>query len=188
MPNENDFITNAKTSFPISPTHHIEYFTEQDCEPVPRSSKQPFQGVYVRRAIDGDTIELANRKRVRLIGINTPESTYKIETYGKEARDYTEEKLAGRAIWLQRDVSQYDRYGRLLRYVWLEVPWDQNMEAETRIKMFNAHLILYGYAELSTFPPDVAYSSYFRQFAQEARRNKAGLWKFEGKDNTLFSY
>jgi len=76
------------------------------------------QTAIVHRAIDGDTIELTNRRRVRLIGINTPESTYKIERYGIEAKSYTEKKLAGRTVWLEKDVSEYDRYGRLLRIVW----------------------------------------------------------------------
>jgi micrococcal nuclease len=153
--------------------------------PTRREGELPsFQSAIVRRAIDGDTIELSSRQRLRLIGVNTPESTYKMETYGTEAKDYTEEKLGGRSIWLQRDVSQYDRYGRMLRYVWLELPGEQNLEAEIRTKMFNAHLILDGYAELSTFPPDVLYSSYFRQFVREAQRNKAGLWGFAMKDST----
>jgi micrococcal nuclease len=93
-----------------------------------------FQSTIVQRVIDGDTIELTNRKRVRLIGINTPESTYKIETFGKEARNYSQEKLAGKTIWLQKEISDNDRYGRLLRIVWLEQPVDSQDESEIRLK------------------------------------------------------
>ena len=143
-----------------------------------------FQSAIVLHAIDGDTIELTNRQRVRLIGINTPESTYKIEVYGKEARNYTNEKLAGRAVWLQKDLSERDRYGRLLRIVWLEQP-ENYFESEIRLKMFNADLILKGYAEPSTFPPDVKFSPFFRQFAREARSQKVGLWRFGGKGTTI---
>lgn len=143
-----------------------------------------FQSAIVLHAIDGDTIELTNRQRVRLIGINTPESTYKIEVYGKEARNYTNEKLAGRAVWLQKDLSERDRYGRLLRIVWLEQP-ENYFESEIRLKMFNADLILKGYAEPSTFPPDVKFSPFFRQFAREARSQKVGLWRFAGKGTTI---
>ena len=143
-----------------------------------------FQSAIVLHAIDGDTIELTNRQRVRLIGINTPESTYKIEEYGKEARNYTEEQLVGRTVWLQKDLSERDRYGRLLRIVWLEQP-ENYFESEIRLKMFNADLILKGYAEPSTFPPDVKFSPFFRQFAREARSQKVGLWRFGGKGTTI---
>jgi micrococcal nuclease len=132
-----------------------------------------------------ETIELTNRRRVRLIGINTPETTYKIEAYGKEARNYTHAKLTGRTVWLQKDISDIDRYGRLLRVVWLEQPLEDNKEAEIRLKMFNAELILKGYAEPSTFPPDVKFSPYFREFAREARSQKVGLWRFGGKGTTI---
>lgn len=120
---------------------------------------------------------------MRLIGINTPESTYKIEAYGKEARNYTQEKLAGSNVWLQKNLSERDRYGRLLRIVWLEQP-ENYFESEIRLKMFNAELILKGYAEPSTFPPDVKFSPYFRHFAREARSSKVGLWRFGGKGTT----
>ncbi|WP_053363471.1 thermonuclease family protein [Bacillus sp. FJAT-27251] len=189
MPEHNVFNTTSKTGFPGSPRPgdpaHPWTKESLNYHPLRKPMELPsFQTAIVRRAIDGDTIELTSRERVRLIGVNTPESTYKMETFGKEAKDFTEEKLTGKAIWLQRDVSEHDRYGRLLRYVWLELPWEQNLETEIRRKMFNAHLILNGYAELSTFPPDVLYYSYFRQFAREARRIKAGLWGFAMKNST----
>ncbi|WP_052948647.1 thermonuclease family protein [Mesobacillus campisalis] len=187
MPAHSGFNTTATTDLPGNPRSGEHPWTKNSLNdhPLRKPIELPsFQTATVRRAIDGDTIELTSRKRVRLIGINTPESTYKMETFGQEAKDFTEEKLGGRAIWLQRDVSEYDRYGRLLRYVWLELPWEQNLEYQIRTKMFNAHLILNGYAELSAFPPDVLYSFYFRQFAWEARRNKVGLWGFGGRGST----
>jgi len=158
----------------------------QDDQQVRKSLEvEFFQRAIVQRVIDGDTIELTNKKRVRLIGINTPESTYKIEVYGKEAQNYSQEKLAGRTIWLQKEISDSDRYGRLLRIVWLEQPVDSRNEDEIRLKMFNAELILNGYAEPSTFPPDVKYSPYFRQFAREARSLRVGLWRFGRKGTTI---
>jgi micrococcal nuclease len=170
----------------IDDSAHLCNEENHDHQQVRKSLKMnSFQRAMVQRVIDGDTIELTNRKRVRFIGINTPESTYKIETYGKEARNYSQEKLAGRTIWLQKEISDIDRYGRLLRIVWLEQPFDSQDEGEIRLKMFNAELILNGYAEPSTFPPDVKYSAYFRQFAREARSQRVGLWRFGRNGATI---
>lgn len=68
----------------------------------------------VSRVVDGDTFQLSDRSKVRLVGVNTPESTNRHEQYGKEASNYTKTKLEGKKIWLQKDVSETDRYGRLL--------------------------------------------------------------------------
>jgi micrococcal nuclease len=137
----------------------------------------------VARVVDGDTFELTDGRKVRLIGVNTPESTTRTEPYGKEASNYTKSKLEGKQIYLQKDVSETDRYGRLLRIVWLQVPNDDMNEKEIRSKMFNADLVLNGYAEPSTYPPDVKYSDYFVKFAREAREKNKGLWSF-GENGT----
>lgn len=137
----------------------------------------------VSRVTDGDTIVTSDGSKIRLIGVNTPESTTRTEEYGKEASNYTTTKLNGKQIWLQKDVSETDRYGRLLRIVWLEIPSDDMEENEIRTKMFNADLVLNGYAEPSTFPPDVKYSEYFVKFAKEAREQNKGLWAF-GENGT----
>ncbi|EMI10405.1 thermonuclease family protein [Anoxybacillus gonensis] len=132
----------------------------------------------ISKVIDGDTFELSDGKKVRLIGVNTPESTTRTEEYGKEASKYTKLKLEGKTVYLQKDVSEADRYGRLLRIVWLQIPNDDMNEKEIRTKMFNADLVLNGYAEPSTYPPDVKYSEYFVKFAREAREQNKGLWAF----------
>lgn len=134
--------------------------------------------VTVGRVVDGDTIETADGQKIRFIGVNTPESTTKTETFGKEASNYTTSKLDGQKVWIQKDVSETDRYGRLLRIIWLAIPTDDMNETEIRTKMFNADLVLNGYAEPSTYPPDVKYSEYFVKFAREARESGSGLWAF----------
>ncbi|WP_240326776.1 thermonuclease family protein [Aeribacillus pallidus] len=132
----------------------------------------------VARVVDGDTFELSDGQKVRMIGVNTPESTTRTEEYGKEASSYTKSKLEGKQVWLQKDVSETDRYGRLLRIVWLQIPNDDMNESEIRSKMFNADLVINGYAEPSTYPPDVKYAEYFRKFAREAREKEVGLWAY----------
>lgn len=137
----------------------------------------------VTRVVDGDTIQLSDGSKVRLVGVNTPESTTRTEEYGKEASNYTKSKLEGKEVWLQKDVSETDRYDRLLRIVWLDIPTDDMDDQEIRTKMFNANLVLNGYAEPSTYPPDVKYSEYFVKYAREAREANTGLWVF-GENGT----
>ncbi|WP_409275172.1 thermonuclease family protein [Neobacillus sp. SCS-31] len=134
--------------------------------------------VTVGRVVDGDTIHTTDGRKIRFVGVNTPESTTRHEPYGKEASDYTKSRLNGKQIWIQKDVSDTDRYGRLLRIIWLAVPTNDMDEKEIRAKMFNAELVLNGYAEPSTYPPDVKYSNYFVKFAREARQNNKGLWTY----------
>jgi len=138
-------------------------------------------GVTVTRVIDGDTIEVEMRGetyKVRLIGINTPESTTRIESYGKEASNFTKSQLLGKKVYLEKDVSETDKYGRLLRYVWLKKP-SEPTDSEIRTKMFNAILVLEGYAQAATYPPDVKYAEYFAKYEAEARESSRGLWALE---------
>ncbi|MED4401371.1 thermonuclease family protein [Metabacillus fastidiosus] len=139
--------------------------------------------VTISRVVDGDTVELSDRRKIRLVGVNTPESTTRTEEYGKEASNYTTDKLEGKQVWIQKDVSDTDRYNRDLRIIWLAIPSDDMNEDEIRSKMFNADLVINGYAEPSTYPPDVKYSEYFVKFAREARENNTGLWAF-GENGT----
>jgi len=132
-----------------------------------------FERATIARVIDGDTVVLENGERVRLIGVNTPE---KNEAFGSEATAFTRERLEGETVWLQKDISDRDRYDRLLRYIWLERPLNPASEDEIREKMFNAILVIEGYAQPSTYRPDVALSEFFRELAREARSRGAGLW------------
>lgn len=139
--------------------------------------------VSVARVVDGDTIELTDGSKVRIIGVNTPESTTKQEPYGEEASNYTKSQLTGKTIYLEKDVSETDKYGRLLRYIWLDVPKEIS-DSEIRAKMFNANLLLNGYAQVSTYPPDVKYQEYFTKFNAEARNANKGLWAISSVGTT----
>lgn len=135
--------------------------------------------VSVTRIVDGDTIEVSmpngSTEKVRFIGVDTPESTTAIEPFGKEASAFTAKALTGKTVYLETDVEQRDRYGRLLAHVWLEAPVEAS-DAEVRAKLFNAQLVLAGYANLMTIPPNVKYVDYLRAYEQEARTASAGLW------------
>jgi len=132
--------------------------------------------VAVARVIDGDTIEIAvgdpsagaqGRDRVRYIGIDTPETVdprKPVQCFGVEASVRNKEFVEGTVVRLVRDVSDRDRYGRLLRYVWV---------GDTFV---NLELVREGYAHASAFPPDVAHADEFQQAEAEARAAGRGLW------------
>ncbi len=103
-------------------------------------------------------------ERVRYIGIDTPESTSEQECFGVEATRRNTELVLGKTVELETDVSQRDRYGRLLRYVWVGNA------------MVNEILVREGYAQVSTFPPDVKYVERFLAAQKEARDASLGLW------------
>jgi micrococcal nuclease len=133
----------------------------------------------VSKVIDGDTFELSDGRKVRLIGVNTPESTTRTEEYGKEASNYTKSKIQGRQVYLQKDVSETDRYGRLLRIVWLKVPTDDMEESEIRSKMFNADLVINGYAEPSTYPPMSNMPSFLENLPVKQGKRMSGCGPLE---------
>ncbi|MEW5899319.1 MAG: thermonuclease family protein [Bacillota bacterium] len=133
----------------------------------------------VTKVIDGDTVWVrlkdGREEKVRLIGVDTPESTREVEPYGKEAAAYTKKRLEKKTVYLELDVGERDKYDRLLAYVWLSRPKDDGAE-EVRAKMFNAELLLNGYAQVLTVPPNVKYAELFTGFQREAREKKKGLW------------
>jgi len=139
--------------------------------------------VTVTSVSDGDTVHVklnGRGERVRMIGVNCPEISHpdlgiKEEPYGREAKAYTERQLTGKKVWLEFDVQERDKYGRLLAYVWLEPP-TFGSEEEVRAKMFNARLLLDGYAQVMTVSPNVKYADMFVKFQREAREQGKGLW------------
>lgn len=136
--------------------------------PTPQSSNT-FQEAKVVRVIDGDTVVVDRgngHEKVRFILVDTPETkhpTKGVQYFGKEASDFTTNSLNGRTVYLQKDVSETDKYNRLLRYVWVERPSsNEPTNEEIRNKCFNAILLLGGYANVTTFPPDIKYVEPFQ--------------------------
>ena len=141
-----------------------------------------FEKVKVTRHIDGDTVVVTfadgREEKLRLIGVNTPETLHpnkEVESYGKEASEYTKSKLLNTTVYLEKDISETDVYGRLLRYVWLYKPIKID-ELSIKNNMFNAILILDGYGQVSTYPPDVKYIDFFNDFQTQAINLNKGLW------------
>ena len=133
----------------------------------------------VTKVIDGDTIWVdinGKEEKVRFIGVNCPEYTTKIEEYGKEATEYTTTELLGKKVYLQKDVSQTDDYNRLLRYVWLE-KIDTINEENIENYLFNAKLVINGYAQSNYYKPDISLQNYLEKFEKEAKKQKIGIWQ-----------
>ncbi len=121
----------------------------------------------VARVIDGDTIELEGGRRVRYIGVDTPESVDRrrgVQCFGREAAEKNRELVEGKTVRLERDVSDRDKFGRMLRYVWV---------GDTLV---NRELVRLGYANAYRHPPDVARADEFREAEREAREANRGLW------------
>lgn len=141
-----------------------------------KSNENGLELVTVIKVIDGDTFVVSDGRRVRLVGVDTPESFERIEKYGIQAKNYTTDQLLGKSVWLQRDVSDIDCYSRSLRIVWLEKPLKDMDIQEIREKMFNAQLVLKGFAEAVDYFPDVTYSHFLNWFMGEAKECRKGMW------------
>ena len=129
------------------------------CVPVATESQ-----VKVVRVIDGDTIEIAGGAHVRYIGMDTPETYPKVEFYGPEAKAKNIELVEGKLVTLEKDVSDTDKYGRLLRYVYVDGVF------------VNGELVRLGYAEAVAYPPDTRYQWQLEQLEKEAKAAKLGIW------------
>ena len=165
-----------------------------DHKPEPGSTSKPSdtaipEGLIkakVVRVVDGDTLVVyldGRKERVRLIGIDTPESSPNrkalrdsrrsgldldaIVEAGKEAKGYVMSLVKpGDDVYLEFDVQKRDRYGRLLAYVYLKDG-----------RMLNELLLENGYALVYTFPPNVKYVDRFLKLQEYARTNELGFWK-----------
>lgn len=133
----------------------------------PGSSDASRESFRVARVVDGDTIKLEDGRTVRYIGIDTPETVdprRPVGCFGKEASVKNKELVSHGDVRLERDVSDTDKYGRLLRYVYAGDVF------------VNEFLVREGYARASSYPPDVKYQDVFREAEREAREAKRGLW------------
>ncbi len=121
----------------------------------------------VTRVIDGDTIELENGQVVRYLLIDTPETAHPdkpVECFGPEATDRNRQLVEGLKVRLEKDVTDRDDYGRLLRYVYID---------ETLVQ---GELVREGYGYVYSRQPDVKYLKSMAQLEREAREAGAGLW------------
>lgn len=167
--------TPTPTSIPTAtPTSTPIPTSTPTATPVPTSGTTPTPErvlALVVEVVDGDTIKVELDGliyTVRYIGIDCPETrdpNRPVEWMGPEAAEANRRLVDGQIVYLEKDVSETDRYGRLLRYVFL-----------ANGVFVNAELVRQGYAQVSTYPPDVRYQSLFLEMQREAREAGRGLW------------
>lgn len=149
---------------------------------LPLGAAHQYSDVRVSRVIDGDTILIQTGERVRLIGIDTPElhdseklhrdarksqmDVRAIQEMGKRAYEFTRNLVEGKQVSLQFDVEKYDKYGRLLAYVYLKDG-----------TFVNAEIVKQGYASLMSIPPNIKHADLFYNLYQQARDSHLGLWQ-----------
>jgi len=123
----------------------------------------------VKSVPDGDGLILADGRRVRYIGIDAPEVWNRwrggAEPFAREAKALNERLVAGKRVRLVRDIVDRDKYGRLLRYVYVGNVF------------VNAEMVRQGLARAFRVPPNEVHAALFERLEREARRQKRGMWR-----------
>jgi micrococcal nuclease len=156
----------------LSPTEQVlsEKIQPSPSVKIEQATKQEAQ---ITRVVDGDTIEVllnGSKEKVRVIGINTPETVdprKPVECFGREASNFAKGFLANQIVSLESDPTQQerDKYGRLLRYIFVN-------EVD-----FGKLMIEQGYAHEYTYDLPYKYQLEYKEAEKEAREGKVGLWK-----------
>lgn len=136
--------------------------------PIPDATAVPAhtESLAVLHVIDGDTIILRDGRRVRYIGVDTPErGDPRLGGAAQQATEANRRLVAGKPLRLELDVQAMDAYGRLLAYVWASDVF------------VNAELLREGYARLLTIPPNVRYLAELRAAAAAGAQNRAERWR-----------
>ncbi|HET7099329.1 MAG TPA: thermonuclease family protein [Patescibacteria group bacterium] len=131
--------------------------------PTPIENNQVIYAKVIK-VFDGDTIQIETGQNVRYIGVDTTEVYPNVECYSLKAKKENENLVLGKTVRLEKDVSGEDKYGRLLRYIYIDD------------KFVNDELVKNGFAKVFTFPPDVKYQNQFKESEKYARENSLGLW------------
>ncbi len=121
----------------------------------------------VEKALDGDSIRLVDGREVRYLGIDAPENqdpNHPEWRWAQRAHDVNTRLVAGRRVLLLREQSDRDRYGRLLRHVYVGRTW------------VNGALVAKGLARAQAYPPDDARAAELARLEARARRRRRGLW------------
>jgi micrococcal nuclease len=135
---------------------------------APPAPHAPGAVARVLRAVDGDTLLLADHTRIRLLGVDTPETKRPeapVEPWGPEAHEFTRAHVEGRDVRLEFDKERHDKYDRVLAYVYLG-DWFLNEEL-IRAGMGRA---------ITNHPYSEAMKRRFRAAERDARENRRGIW------------
>ena len=165
------------------------------CDDIPNENKENkaensqnneiYEKAKVLYAHDGDTIWVkidGKKEKVRFVGVNTPEVAKDgnpAEFMAEEAKDFTEEILKDKEIYLERDISDRGKYDRLLRYIWLEKPLSNPELSDIENKTLNGILVKEGYAYANYYKPDIKYHNFLKGLEKSAQDKNLGIWSDE---------
>ncbi|MFX3637339.1 MAG: thermonuclease family protein [Candidatus Pristimantibacillus sp.] len=129
----------------------------------------------IKRVVDGDTMRVLinnQEETIRLLLVDTPETKKQgtpVQPFGPEASDYAKEILiTGKSVKLEIDVSESDKYSRLLVYLWVDDI------------LFNELLLVKGLARVAyVYPPNVKYVEQFRALQKQSQESSIGIWSIE---------
>lgn len=169
-------------TFAARPTIWLLMLVASACGP-PQSSPESIHRAFVENVIDGDTVQLtigANSERVRLLGIDAPESvhpTVPVQCFGAEATAELRSLLpAGTEVEIFADEQVRDHYGRLLLYLY-------RTHDDLAV---NLHLVQHGFAASSFYEPNVHFRSDIKGAERQAKAEATGLWgRCDGPDQPL---
>lgn len=169
-----------------SNANNVSNVSEQETVSQTEENKEQLEAVTLVRVVDGDTVVVRRDSgetiKVRLIGIDTPESvnpdTSKNTESGKTASDYVKRELpVNQTYYLEYDEEKEDKYGRTLAYLWYtnDIIEPENDEYVS-VFMLNAVLLKKGYATTMRIEPNVKYADMFERIKNNAKESKAELW------------
>jgi micrococcal nuclease len=125
----------------------------------------------VTRVFDGDTVMLEDGRKIRLLGINTPEVKHKnqdTEAGGESAKRWLSNKLINQKVRLVTDTEQTDKYKRTLAHLFTD-----------KKEHINLQLVALGLATVNIYPPNLLYSEELTTAGNQAEKNKSGIWLLE---------
>ncbi len=131
----------------------------------------------ITNVVDGDTVDAildGKKTRIRLLGVDTPETVHPrkpVEKFGKEASDFARRTLEGRTVWITFDADPVDHYGRRLAYVWQ----CNGTFSENSCGLFNAQIVSEGYGRMERRFQFRRYEE-FNQLEKQAKESKIGIW------------
>ena len=134
-----------------------------------KKSKQ-FSFHSIKAIFDGDTIQLSNGRKIRLVGINTPEVAHRnspAQEGGEAAKKWLTQVLVGKKVRLEYAEEKQDKYKRYLAHIFTEEGLHINLE-----------LVRLGFASVNTFPPNVAYVDDLLAASNLAEKKNLGLWQY----------
>lgn len=159
------------------------------CEEIPNEYQartiekdQAYEKAKVLYAADGDTIWVdidGKEVKIRFVGINTPELARDgnpAEFMAEEAKNFTSNTLRDKEIYLEKDITDRDKYDRMLRYIWLEKPVANPTKEDIEEKTLNGILVKEGYAYSNYYKPDIKYQKHLDNIEKSAQDKGLGIW------------